>query len=94
MRRMSVRAPKSEFSEVPLGVENMIQMDNLTEETLLQNLHVRYEGERIYVRNYISSGFADTTPNCVRCSIPNILESFVGYTHFFCRPMLEISSLQ
>lgn len=33
----------------PVGYENMIQMDNLTEETLLRNLELRYNHDLIYV---------------------------------------------
>jgi myosin heavy subunit len=33
------------------GVEDMIVLGNLTEETLLNNLKIRYKGDFIYVRD-------------------------------------------
>lgn len=32
-----------------VGIEDMIKLDDLTEETLLQNLLIRYNSEIIYV---------------------------------------------
>lgn len=31
------------------GIADMIKMNRLTEETILQNLKIRYEGDKIYV---------------------------------------------
>ena len=36
-------------ASTPIGVENMIMMDNLTEESILNNLEVRYKAGHIYV---------------------------------------------
>ena len=34
----------------PKGVEDMITLDNLTEETMLRNIQIRYNQNLIYVR--------------------------------------------
>lgn len=34
----------------PNGVEDMITLDNLTEETMLRNIQIRYNKNLIYVR--------------------------------------------
>ncbi len=40
-----------------VGVENMISMDDLTETTLLNNIHVRYNNDMIYVRTLVLNFF-------------------------------------
>lgn len=36
-----------------VGIDDMIKMDNLTEEAILRNLKERYHGQRIYVSPFI-----------------------------------------
>jgi myosin heavy subunit len=40
-----------DLTELVVGVEDMIVLQQLSEETLLQNLELRYSSNLIYVRN-------------------------------------------
>ena len=42
--------PSTMQDVLPVGFEDMIQMDNLTEQTLLDNIELRYNHDLIYVR--------------------------------------------
>lgn len=39
------------------GVEDMITLDNLTEETMLKNIQIRYNKNLIYVRCAVALGY-------------------------------------
>lgn len=44
-------------ASTPIGVDNMIMLDNLTEETILVNLEIRFKQMQIYVCFLIIANF-------------------------------------
>lgn len=67
----------------PNGVEDMITLDNLTEETMLRNIQIRYNKNLIYVR-HDPELIGLTTPDLHRLD-PRVDESVPTSSHLLPR---------